>query len=997
MISPGTLLGRYKVRARLGAGAMGEVYLAFDPDLERSVAVKVLPAKFAGDSIRLARFVREAKAASALSHPNILTVHDLGSYEDSRFLVTEYVEGRTLREWLEEGLPPLGDVLGALRQAAMALGAAHEIGIVHRDIKPENLMLRRDGLVKVLDFGIAKLTAEVSVVTDAGDTSSLFETQAGVILGTVRYMSPEQAGGEPVDARSDVWSLGVVLYELIAGRSPFTGRSAMDTIADILTREPEPLERAAPGTPEPVCRLVERALRKVRDERPDATELAAELGRFQSALEQYGVTMADERQTTADAGPQTTSERTAPPTNLPPATSPLVGRARELGDLLAALRDPATRLVTVTGAGGSGKTRLAVGAARGLVRDFEGGVFAVELSQLRMAAHVAGQVAEALGVNEMAGATLAESLARFLAGREMLLLLDNFEHVVDAAPLVGDLLAAAPGLKVLVTSRSPIHLRLEREFALEPLDLPASSSLPSVADLARVPAVALFVERASEARPSFTLTADNAPVVSEICRRLDGLPLAIELAAARVRFLTPHALLVRLDHRLKLLTGGSRDLPDRQQTMRSAVAWSYDLLEESEQHVLRRLSVFAGGCLLQAAEAVCEAGDVEVLDAITSLADKSLLRHREQFDGQVRFTMLAVVREFGLERLDAEGEADSVRLAHARHYARFAAETKPLLKGANPGSAIRLATLEHENLRQTLDLLFDRAPGEAARLVVSLWPFWQMSGLFSEGYAWIERALRVRAIDPPDRVVLLLGAGDIARQIGRLDAAGGHAQACIEAARAVGDTLRHAIALNTLGMVRLLEEAGTAEVRACFEEGLSLLGAVEHRRFRGILLANLGCVALLEDDYARARACFDEAVEIEGKTARTDPNITTFASLGETCYRMGDTAAAWDYYRDSVSIASEFGNLHHVAVALDGLAAVALDRGEPAKAARLGGASEGLRDRCGAQLQLLEQRLHDDYVAKLGAALEVDEFALAWDAGRTGSIDEVIEELLRSA
>jgi serine/threonine protein kinase/Tfp pilus assembly protein PilF len=295
MIAPGTSLGRYQIRTRLGAGGMGAVYLAFDPELERSVAVKVLPEDLAADAARLARFVREAKAASALNHPNILTVHDFGTHEATRFLVTEYVDGRTLRQWLAENRPALADVLDVMAQAATALDAAHTAAIVHRDIKPENLMLRRDGLVKVLDFGIAKLTAAIPTEHDTGASpTAQAQTLPGAILGTVRYMSPEQATGTQVDARSDVWSLGVVLYELVAGRAPFLAETRMGTLAAILEREPEPLERAAPGAPAPLCRLVGRTLRKPKEERlGSAGELAAELRRLKDAIEQYSLTIAD--------------------------------------------------------------------------------------------------------------------------------------------------------------------------------------------------------------------------------------------------------------------------------------------------------------------------------------------------------------------------------------------------------------------------------------------------------------------------------------------------------------------------------------------------------------------------------------------------------------------------------------------------------------------------------------------------------------------------------
>jgi serine/threonine protein kinase len=317
MRAPGTTLGRYTIRQSLGAGGMGEVYLAFDPELERSVALKVLPDDLAEDSLRVARFVREAKAASALNHPNILTVHDAGTHGDTRFLVTELVDGRTLREWLDEGRPDLRSLLDVVAQAASALSAAHEAGIVHRDVKPENLMLRRDGLVKVVDFGIAKLTAAPSL--DTGASTAAQATQPGAVLGTVRYMSPEQARGGAVDARSDVWSLGVVLYELVSGAPPFAGENAIATLAAILERDPQPLEAVAPHVPAPLARLVDRALRKAPHDRvASAAELAAELRRIARELE-TGDAPEREAETaafvpgaaSAPAAPQ------SPPTNIP--------------------------------------------------------------------------------------------------------------------------------------------------------------------------------------------------------------------------------------------------------------------------------------------------------------------------------------------------------------------------------------------------------------------------------------------------------------------------------------------------------------------------------------------------------------------------------------------------------------------------------------------------------------------------------------------------------
>ncbi|HYC32038.1 MAG TPA: protein kinase, partial [Gemmatimonadales bacterium] len=619
-LAPNTRLGRYEIRAPLGAGGMGEVYLAADTLLGREVALKVLPPEFASEPQRLARFLREARAASALNHPHILTVYDAGEQAGTHFIVTEVVDGLTLRDWVREERPPLGELAEAVRQAALALAAAHRAGIVHRDVKPENLMRRRDGYVKVLDFGIAKALARPDSGGAADQRPAL--TQPGLVLGTVRYMSPEQAAGEAVDGRTDVWGLGVVLYELAAGRPPFGGGSPEATLVEIVSREPAPLSSLVPHAPEALCRVVERALRKGRGERyASAAEMAAALEAAVRAPAQTGAAgaampagQAGRGHTTVrlsgvsvGAGGEARAAATTTPTNLPPRTSALIGRGRELAEVTSALRSPEARLLTLTGPGGTGKTRLAVEAGRELLGEFPDGVYAVDLSPLSNPELVASPVAEALGVAETPGGSLEDALARHLSDKRLLLVLDNFEHLLAGAPVVSTLLAAAPGLKVLATSRAPLRLSAEREYAVEPLEVPAFTSLPPTDELAQVPAVALFIERARQAKPSFALTAENSLAVAEVCRRLDGLPLALELAAARVKLLTPRALLDRLDHSLKLLTGWARDLPSRQQTMRGAVAWSYDLLDGAERAVLRRLAVFAGGCTLGAAEAVCGA------------------------------------------------------------------------------------------------------------------------------------------------------------------------------------------------------------------------------------------------------------------------------------------------------------------------------------------------------------------------------------------------------
>jgi predicted ATPase/serine/threonine protein kinase len=1000
MLPAGTHLGRYTVREHLGAGGMGDVYLALDPNLGRTVAVKVLPDALAADSDRLARFVREARAVSALNHPNILTVFDFDRAGATHFLVTEFVDGRTLREWRDTVRPLLVEVLDVVAQAASALHAAHEAGIVHRDVKPENLMLRRDGLVKVLDFGIAKLAAGSFVGPDhAARTDPQLQTQSGTILGTTRYMSPEQALGAAVDARTDVWSLGVVLYELVAGRAPFAGPTPMGTLAMIMGREPEPLDAAAPGTPEAVCRIVARALRKQPDQRfQSAAEMAGELTRAAREL-RHGTGRATGQHEVATpplvavAAPASGERPSAPaPTNLPTRSSALVGRSRELSEITAMLRTADARLLTLTGPGGTGKTRLAVEAARGLCGEFADGVFGVDLSTLSDPELLAAHIAEAFRLKEAGDRSLATELELHLADKHLLLLLDNFEHLLAGAPFVSRLLLAAPRLTVLATSRALLRLSQEREYAVEPLEVPVFSSLPPLEELASAPAVALFVERAREARPSFALTAENARAVVEVCRRLDGLPLALELAAARVKLLAPASILERLDQRLKLLTGGARDLPSRQQTMRGAVAWSYELLGEGERAVLRRVAVFAGGFSLEAAEAVCGSGTIDVLDTVGSLVDKSLLRQRELGDGEVRFTMLEVVREYALEQLEASGEAGDARLEHARYFRQFAQGAGAKLGSADQGVWVERLAREIDNLKAALAVMLDREPDEGAAFAADLYTYWDVRRHHTEARVWLTRALE-RATVPALRSRLLSFLSLWETFLGNLGSAASHAREAVEAGRASGDPRALAYALRILGEA-LLDGDDLSGAVAAIEEGLAITRETGGGSLEGRFLGSLGQAARRAGDMPAARASFERALEVSGRHVRSTGNAVHLYRLACVSLEEGDVACAARYFREVLSIAAELGLPRLSPYALDGLAAVALEAGEHERAALLAGAAEALYETAGVPVEPAEQALRERYAAALRASSDAATLEREWARGRAMTLEEAARTAL---
>ena len=660
-ITPGTQLGRYKIRSLLGAGGMGEVYLAQDVRLGRTVALKVLPKQIASDVTSMRRFVLEAKTASALNHPNIITIYEIEQSDSGNFIASELIHGETLRQRMNGATMTFPEVLDISIQIASALAAAHDAGIVHRDIKPENIMLRPDGLIKVLDFGLAKplLSYGNANLDPDSPTLDLVNTNPGLVMGTVYYMSPEQARGISLDARTDIWSLGVVLFELVAGQRPFDGETTNDVIAAIIKTAAPPASRFRPDTPVALEEIILKTLEKDPAERyTSAKELLVDLRRLQKRLEfEVRLEQLEHSQPSSTGAPPETLELTpvasashdeatssSPPNNLAAPRNTLVGRGREINEIREILLRENVRLVTLTGIGGTGKTTLAQAVARRVLAEVRDGVFLIELAAIKQPELVAFRIAQPLGVKESDAKSIVEALKDYLRNKALLLVIDNFEQVIKARDLVAELIAVAPRLKVLVTSRELLHLSTEHEYIVPPLAVPQSSQQISPEDLTGYEAIRLFLERARASKSNFALTEENAQTVVEICVKLEGLPLAIELAAARIKILSPQAISARLDSSLQLLTGGARDLPQRQQTMRGAVAWSYELLTTDEAKLFRRLAVFEGGFRLEAAavvasdnpEASTNAGQlIDPLDSLSSLVDKSLSAHGSTINSSV--------------------------------------------------------------------------------------------------------------------------------------------------------------------------------------------------------------------------------------------------------------------------------------------------------------------------------------------------------------------------
>ena len=632
-LAPGAHLGRYEVVAPLGEGGMGHVYRARDSALDREVAIKLLnPSVLASESGR-SRFEREARTAAALRHRNIVTVHDVGEDDGRPYIVMELVEGETLRQKLDSGCS-LDRALPWAEQITAALAAAHEAGIVHRDLKPENVIVDAEGEARIVDFGLAQLEGAAALPTLEEKTLTRL-TGAGTVMGTPGYMSPEAAAGDSTDSRTDQFALGAILFEMATGNRLFEGGSSREILMATVRHESPDANRLL-EIPAPLREVLARCLAGRPDDRwPETKTLLEALRRVL-------------------AGPRS---RESPSHTLPRPRTELIGRESDRDAIRRLLADEGVRLVTLTGPGGSGKTRLAIEAARDLIEPFGGRVHFVELAAIRDPALVLATIA---GELRAAGDRKpVEAIRSRLAGSDgpTLIVLDNFEQIVTAARELGELLAKVESVSLLVTSRQILRVYGEYDFPVEPLAYPHGKSLPRLSDLEKYPAVALFTERARAARSSFALTSENASAVVELCARLDGLPLALELAAARVRTLTPHAMLARLEARKSLLTSGARDLPARQQTLRATIDWSYELIEPAEKTLLRRLGVFVGGFTLEAAEAVTDGYgdlDIDVVDGVTSLVEKSLVQSVEGPEGESRFDLLETIREFAVEKARAE-------------------------------------------------------------------------------------------------------------------------------------------------------------------------------------------------------------------------------------------------------------------------------------------------------------------------------------------------------
>jgi len=974
----GRKLSHYRVVRKVGEGGMGVVYQARDTRLERDVALKVLATGTLVGSDARHRFRREALALSTLNHPNIATVYDFDS-GDVDLLVMELIHGETLAQKLRGGAIPGVQSLAIATQIAEALEFAHERGVIHRDLKPGNVMVTAAGFVKVLDFGLARRGgAHAGRKPSAKEWSGVAALASSHAMGTPGYMSPEQVRGLSQDSRTDVFAFGCVLFECLAGRRAYGGRTAEDVINAVLTGDPQ-WSALPDGIPAGLRRLLTRCLER------DQKRRLPRIGEARSELEAI---LGTRRHVPLRSG----RLRSPSPHNLPASGTSFLGRDAEITECRGLLTR--ARLLTLTGAGGCGKTRLAMEVAAGLLADFPDGVWFTDLAPIHEDARILQAVATSAGVREEPQRPLIDALAGALRDKRTLLILDNCDgRLGPCADLASAILRSCPDVTLLATSREALRISGEHLFLVPPLQVPARDEDATAAAIESVESVRLFAARAASAKPGFTIADRDAPAVADICRRLDGIPLAIELAASRVAVLTPEEIRAKLDHRFRLLTTDRPGAPARHQTLRAAIEWSYDQLTPDERDLFADLSVFEGGLTLESAAAVCGGNRDEflVLDLFTRLLDKSLLFAEAAEDETPRYRYLETIREFALEKVALVATADDLRRRHRDYFLALAERAVPELTGPNQASWLARLDLDHENLLLGLKTGAKRADAvEGLRLTAALWRFWVARGHIGVGLDAVDAAVHAEGAGAPTpaRAAALAGGGALAFH--RNDWARGESY-CDEAL-AIFTDLQHAPGMAETLVARgnlALGQGDYATARSHYDRGLEKYREAGNRRGMGVALSNSGRAAELQGDDAAASRLYEEGLALFREVGDLSSTALRLSSLGALFLRLGDPDRARERLVECLQLVLELKEMRAAHFALERSAALLHQTGEPREATVLCAAAEISSERAGSPLTPRERAERDALLGRLREALG-SSFEKDWLTGRALGLEQAL-------
>jgi predicted ATPase/predicted Ser/Thr protein kinase len=886
-----TLNNRYRLDRELGRGGMGAVYQGFDLLLNRVVAVKLLVSTDL-DTQGKNDLLNEARAVAQLNHPNIVSVFDAGESADIPFVVMEYIEGDSLHD-----KPPADTaaIIHSALQICAALDEAHAHGIVHRDLKPENVITNENGLVKLTDFGLARSLADRM-------------TQEGTLTGTVFYISPEQALGKPLDGRTDLYALGVMLYELFTGRLPFTAREPLAVIAQHINEKPQPPTEIIPAIPPALEAIILKLLAKHPDERfKSASEVRDVLEDFLAGIEYH-------------PKPRVLH-------NIPIDLTSFIGREKEVAEVCELMRT--CRLLTLTGVGGTGKTRLALQAARKLLDNFRDGVWVVELSTIFESGQVLRAVAGVLDMRDQPNRPLLDSLVDFLRPRNLLLILDNCEHLITAcAGTTGHLLSSCPDLKIMATSRESLGVPGEITFHVPSMKQPDNDRLMDLEEIWEIESMQLFRDRVLSVMPDFRPDQKQTEAAAKICTRLDGIPLAIELAAARVRVMPVEEIYARLSDRFRLLTGGSRSAMPRQQTLEALIDWSYDLLTENEKVLLRRLSIFSGGWTLEEAEKICSddlLDKQDILDVLARLVDKSLV-NSDTRGFEARYAMLETIRQYARNKLIQSGESEAIRDRHMECYAEFADRVAPeLWRGEQVKWMDRLEE-DHDNLRAALEWSLCETCGKehtlaGLRIAASIFVFWLVRGYWSEGLDWMLKLLAhplIIDLKDPIKNRLIYSAGFITKELGDLHSARKYFEEALNAARQQQDQRTLAFALLGLGEIAMIErfsdKAGTL-----IDQSLTIFRSLDDQVGIALALSRKGGLTADRQGYEKAKLYYQENLAVCRNLGHLLGIAGTLMALGRIETYYGDKNQGRKYLEESLSIFRESKDKSGIAGALSAI------------------------------------------------------------------------------
>jgi non-specific serine/threonine protein kinase len=915
---------------------MGIVLLGEDPVLQRPVAIKTLPHALAESPDSYERFEREARLLAALNHPNVATIHSLEVIDGAPILTMEQITGETLATRLRRGALSVDETLRVGTKIARAIEAAHERGVIHRDLKPGNVMLREDGEVKVLDFGLAKslpatmraetgpevpvpkpLRAGPAVPAAPFDSSATAETvRAGSgpdtsFSGTLGYMSPEQIRGEPIDERTDLFALGCVLFECATGTRAFAGETTSE-VAQATLGDPPPWDRLPEVLPSLFRTTLAQCLVKDPAARPPSA--AAVCKACEESLERARFAQLAESWHPAAAG----SEES--PGNLPHVLTKFIGRdleRRQVADLLAS-----HSLVTLTGAGGAGKTRLAIEVARTFEGNQRWGRWLIELAPLTHAGLLEKTVMTAIGIPERTDRSARDSICDHFGAEPVVLVLDSCEHLLEAsAAFAQGLLQRCRGVRILVTSREPLGLPGEHRYVVPPLSSQELAGNRPAEALRGSEAVTLFMERARQVRPQFELTPGNLEAVVGICRRLDGLPLAIELAASRVKVLEPEALLSRLDDRFRILTGGSREKLPHQRTLLASIEWSHDQLSAEEKMLFRRLGIFAGGFTLEAAEVVCVDRDLEpwlILDGLGSLIDKSMiepaLRRGEVAEAVPRYRMLETFRQYANEQAAASGEEAAIRERFVRYWSDAVRAAARQYQGPEAKTVLFRLDAELGNTREAVQFALQAEdPQQALALTGNLVGYWMRRAHWSEGREFLRRALERPGAEArtPARATALNAAGTLEYLTGRYPAAIEHLKEAIDIFGALGMKQELGRARTNLG--------NTYCFYAKFEEGLreheavlAIAREIGHEWLVAAALVNICNVSEAMNKLDRIEEAAREAVVLMERVGDRPNLLMAKNYVGVAAYRQARYEEAAAIFSEGLAIAVEYEDRYNI-------------------------------------------------------------------------------------